>query len=71
MNPDVNKPPTCFNVYNPDTILQVKQPCKWNMQQGSFIEKIKTFSYNKKDLAWGIESNAMCVTAITKYWIYY
>ena len=26
MNPDVNKPPTCFNVYNPDTILQVKQP---------------------------------------------
>ena len=21
MNPDVNKPPTCFNVYNPDTIL--------------------------------------------------
>jgi hypothetical protein len=36
-----------------------------------FIEKIKTFSYNKKDLACGIESNAMCVTAIPNYWIYY
>ena len=29
-----------------------------------FIEKIKTFSYNKKDLAWGIESNAICTEAI-------
>jgi hypothetical protein len=60
MNPDVNKPPTCFNVYNPDTILQVKQPCKWpkvvHVAVGpaplvGFIKKIKTFSYNKKDLA--------------------
>ena len=79
MNPDVNKPPTCFNVYNPDTILQVfSKSLVAHRAHGlfpakitCFIEKIKTFSYNKKDLAWGIESNAMCVTAITKYWIYY
>ena len=31
----------------------------------------KAFSYNKKDLAWGIESSAMCVTAITMFWIDY
>jgi hypothetical protein len=32
---------------------------------GSLHEyNMKTFSYNKKDLAWGIESNAICVTAI-------
>jgi hypothetical protein len=36
-----------------------------------FIKKIKTFSYNKKDLAWGIESNAMCMTGMADYWIYY
>ena len=83
MNPDVNKPPTCFNVYNPDTILaslaalglrpvdKRKSAPALGAPVPCFIEKIKTFSYNKKDLAWGIESNAMCVTAITKYWIYY
>ena len=32
-------------------------------------EKIKTFSYNKKDLASGIESNAMCVTGMADYWV--
>jgi hypothetical protein len=36
-----------------------------------FMKKIKTFSYNKKDLALGIESYAICLTAITNYWIYY
>ena len=30
---------------------------------------VKTFSYNKKDLASGIESNAMCVTGIADYWV--
>jgi hypothetical protein len=34
-------------------------------------KEIKTFSYNKKDLAWGIESNAMCMTGMADYWIYY
>ena len=35
------------------------------------IKKIKAFSYNKKDLAWEIESIAMCEPVITNYWIYY
>jgi hypothetical protein len=30
----------------------------------SYIEMIKTFSYNMKDLAWGIESSAICITVI-------
>ena len=29
----------------------------------------RTFSYNKKDLASGIESNAMCVTGMADYWV--
>ena len=32
-------------------------------------KEIKTFSYNKKDLASGIESNAMCVTGMADYWV--
>jgi len=29
----------------------------------------RSFSYNKKDLASGIESNAMCLTGIADYWV--
>ena len=65
MNKDVNKPPTFIRVYNPDTILWIQhQECDTEDQSLvalGFMEKIKTFRYNKKDLAWGIESNAMCV----------
>jgi hypothetical protein len=49
-------------VYNPNTIFST--PCIIDFRSPNviathwlgFIEKIKTFSYNKKDLAWGIES---------------
>jgi hypothetical protein len=44
---------------------------KCNGLATGFIKKINTFSYSKKDLALGIESIAMCMTAIRKYWIYY
>ena len=52
MNPDVNKPPTCFNVYNPDTILWMANLIDHGIlvaMSGNtccFIEKIKPFSYN-------------------------
>jgi hypothetical protein len=55
--------PTSFNVYNPNTIFSIlciidfRSPATYNVIYWlGFIKKIKTFSYNKKDLAWGIES---------------
>jgi hypothetical protein len=66
-------PPTCFNLYNGvkdppfmDFIQDFQRKSKYN-----FYHKIKTFTYNQKDLASGIESGAICSTAITRPWIYY
>jgi hypothetical protein len=60
MNKDVNKhtPPTFIRVYNPVGLLtKCKDIPDIPLKEGfsllalGFIKKIKTFSYNKKDLA--------------------
>jgi hypothetical protein len=57
MNKDVNKhtPPTFIRVYNPVGLLTKCKdiPLKegFSLLALGFIKKIKTFSYNKKDLA--------------------
>ena len=37
--------------------------------QPSFMKKIKTFSYNKKDLALGIESNGICTIEANEHYL--
>ena len=49
MKKDVNKPPTFLRVYNPNMIFAGSKPTL--MLDNGFIEKIKSLSYNKKDLA--------------------